>query len=167
MAGRNPVWGLTGGVGEVGEKLHGVERNPWIASVGAGTAGGGGAMEQQLPRRGYAAPAALRRGRSGEDRPERTSGRWRTDSEGSRGWRMAGGGGSTAARWRRRSWRTATPFWHRDGSARLGEGRRVEREGGTPLGEANREGESSSGGGVVVERTRRVRRCGDVLAERQ
>ena len=96
MAGRNPAWGLTGGVGEVGEKLHGVERNPWIASVGAGTAGGGGATEQQLRRRGHAAPAALRRGRSGEDRPERTSGRWRTDSEGSRGWRMAGGGGSTA-----------------------------------------------------------------------
>ena len=86
MAGLNSAWGLTGGVGEeVGEKLHGVERNPWIASVGARTAGGGGAMEQQLPRRGYAAPAALRRGRSGEDRPERTSGRWRTDSEGSRG----------------------------------------------------------------------------------
>ena len=60
MAGRNPVWGLTGGVGEVGEKLHGVERNPWIASVGAGTAGGGGATEQQLRRRGHAAPTALR-----------------------------------------------------------------------------------------------------------
>ena len=96
MAGRNPAWGLTGGVGEVGEKLHGIERNPWIASVGAGTAGGGGATEQQLRRRGHTTPAVLRRGRSGEDRPERTSGRWRTDSEGSRGWRMAGGGGSTA-----------------------------------------------------------------------
>ena len=83
MAGRNPAWGLTGDVGEVGEKLHGVERNPWIASVGAGTAGGGGATEQQLRRRVHAAPAALRRGRTGEDRPERTSGRWRTDSEGS------------------------------------------------------------------------------------
>ena len=79
------MWGLTGGVGEVGEKLHGVERYSWIASIGAGTAGGGGATEQQL-----------RRGRSGEDRPERTSGRWGTDSEGSRGWRMAGGVGSTA-----------------------------------------------------------------------
>ena len=45
MAGRNPAWGLTGDVGEVGEKLHGVERNPWIASVGARTAGGGGATE--------------------------------------------------------------------------------------------------------------------------
>ena len=96
MAGRNPAWWLTGGVGEVGEKLHGVERNPWIASVGAGTAGGGGATEQQLRRRGHAAPATLRGGRSGEDRPERTSGRWGTDSEGSRGWRMAGEGESTA-----------------------------------------------------------------------
>jgi len=165
MAGRNPAWGLTGGVGEVGEKLHGVERNPWIASVGAGTAGGGGATEQQLRRRRHAVPAALRRGTSGEDRPERTSGRWRTDSEGSRGRRMAGGGGSTASS--SGNGGAATPFWHRDGSARLGEGRRVEREGGTPLGEANGEGESSAGGGVVVERTRRVRRCGDVLAERQ
>ena len=96
MAGRNPAWGLTGGMGEVGEKLHGVERNPWIASVGAGTAGGGGATEQQLRRRGHAAPAVLRRGRSCDDRLERTSGRWGTDSEGSRGWRMEGGGGSTA-----------------------------------------------------------------------
>ena len=64
------MWGLTGGVGEVGEKLHGVERNPWIASVGAGTAGGGGATEQQLRRRGHAAPAVLWRGRSGEDQWE-------------------------------------------------------------------------------------------------
>jgi hypothetical protein len=46
--------------------------------------------------------------------------------------------------------RAATPLWPRDGSARLGEGRRVESE-------ANGEGESSAGGGVVVERTRRVR----------
>ena len=95
MAGRNKAWGLTGGVGEVREKLRGVERNPWIASVGAGTAGGGGATEQQLRWRGHAPPPALRRGRSGKDRPERTSGRWGTDSEGSRGWRMEGGGGST------------------------------------------------------------------------
>ena len=80
----------------MGEKLHGVERNLRIALVGAGTGGGGGATEQQLRRRGHAAPAALRRGRSGEDRPERTNGRWGTDSEGSRWWRMAGGGGSTA-----------------------------------------------------------------------
>jgi len=53
------------------------------------------------------------------------------------------------------------PFWHRDGSARLGEGRRVEREGGTPLGEANGEGESSAGGGVVVEQ---LGACGVAVA---
>ena len=56
MAGRNPVWGLTGGVGEVGEKLHGVERNPWIASVGARTGRrgpvGGGKPIQRAPEGG-------------------------------------------------------------------------------------------------------------------
>jgi hypothetical protein len=30
-----PAWGLTGGVGKVGEKLHGVERNPGVGSFGA------------------------------------------------------------------------------------------------------------------------------------
>ena len=91
MAGRNPAWGLTGGVGEVGEKLHSVERNPWIASVRAGTAGGGGATEQQLRRRGHAAPAALRRGRGGEVRPGRFTGTCGS------GWRLSIGEGAAGA----------------------------------------------------------------------
>ena len=164
MAGRNPAWGLTGGVGEVGEKLHGVERNPWIASVGAGTAGGGGATEQQLRRRGHAAPAALRRGRSGRRGPvgggepihrAPVGGGWREEGAPRRA-RAAGSNGGAA-----------TPFWPRDCSSRLDEGRRVEREGGTPLGEANGEGESSARGERSNGATRRVRRRGGVLAERE
>jgi len=58
-------------------------------------------------------------------------------------------------------------FWHGGGLARLGKGRGAECEGGTPLGEANGEGRARQEGGVVVERTRRVRRRGGVLAERQ
>jgi len=50
-----PAWGLTGDGGEVGEKLHGVERNPRVGSVGRGTAGGGGSAEQELRRRRLAA----------------------------------------------------------------------------------------------------------------
>ena len=55
-----PAWGLTGGVGKVGEKLHGVERNPRVGSVGRGTAGGGGSAEQELRRRRLAAAAVVR-----------------------------------------------------------------------------------------------------------
>ena len=55
-----PAWGLTGGVGKVGEKRHGVERNPRVGSVGRGTAGGGGSAEQELQRRRLAAAAAVR-----------------------------------------------------------------------------------------------------------
>jgi len=40
-AGQNPARGLTGGWGKVVEKHHGVERNSWVALVGAGTAGDG------------------------------------------------------------------------------------------------------------------------------
>ena len=43
--GRIPAWGLTGGGEEVGEKLHGVERNTGVGSVGVGVAGAGGAAE--------------------------------------------------------------------------------------------------------------------------
>ena len=39
-AGQNPARGLTGGWGKVVGKHHSVERNPWVALVGAGTAGG-------------------------------------------------------------------------------------------------------------------------------
>ena len=51
MGGRNPAWGPTGGVGEVGEKLHGVEMNPRVGSVLAR-----GGREGLL--RGAGAPAA-------------------------------------------------------------------------------------------------------------
>jgi len=54
-----PAWGLTGGVGKVGEKRHGVERNPRVGSVGRGTAGGGGSAEQERRRRRLAAAAAV------------------------------------------------------------------------------------------------------------
>ena len=40
-AGQNPARGLTGGWGKVVRKHHSVERNPWVALVGAGMAGGG------------------------------------------------------------------------------------------------------------------------------
>ena len=55
------------------------------------------------------------------------------------------------------------------GAARLGFVKEGEWRGRveTPLGEANGEGESSAGGGVVVEQLRRVRCRGRVLAERQ
>ena len=39
----------------MGEKRHGVERNPRVGSVGRGTAGGGGSAEQELRRRRLAA----------------------------------------------------------------------------------------------------------------
>ena len=55
-----PAWGFTGSVGKVGEKLHGVERNPRVGSVGRGMAGGGGSAEQELWRRRLAAAAAVR-----------------------------------------------------------------------------------------------------------
>jgi len=43
--GRNPAWGLTGDGGEVGEKLHGVERNPGVGSVGARDGRSGGSAK--------------------------------------------------------------------------------------------------------------------------
>ena len=43
-AGQNPARGLTGGWGNVVGKHHNIERNPWVALVGAGTAGGGSSM---------------------------------------------------------------------------------------------------------------------------
>ena len=55
-----PVCGLTGGVGKVGEKLHGVERNPGVGSVGArdgreGLLRGAGAPAAAVVRRAWAA----------------------------------------------------------------------------------------------------------------
>ena len=49
--GRNPAWGLTGGVGEVGEKLHGVERNSGMGSVGARDGRSGGSAKSSGRRR--------------------------------------------------------------------------------------------------------------------
>jgi len=58
--GRNPAWGLTGGVGEVGEKLHGVERNSGMGSVGARDGRSGGSAKNSGRRRRFAAAAAVR-----------------------------------------------------------------------------------------------------------
>ena len=41
LTGQNPARALTGGWGKVVGKHHGVERNSWVAWVGAGTVGGG------------------------------------------------------------------------------------------------------------------------------
>ena len=59
--GQIPAWGLTGGGEEVGEKLHGVERNTGVGSVGVGVAVRGSSAEQELQRRRLAAAAAVRR----------------------------------------------------------------------------------------------------------
>ena len=58
--GRNPAWGLTGGVGEVGEKLHGVERNSGMGSVGARDGRSGGSAKSSGRRWRFAAAAAVR-----------------------------------------------------------------------------------------------------------
>ena len=55
-----PAWGLTGGVGKVGEKRHGAERNPRVGSVGRGMAGRGSSAESSGRRRRLAAAAAVR-----------------------------------------------------------------------------------------------------------
>ena len=56
-----PAWGLTGGVGKMGEKVHGAERNPRVGSVGRGMAGRGSSAESSGRRRCLAAAAAVRR----------------------------------------------------------------------------------------------------------
>ena len=55
-----PAWGLTGDGGEVGEKLHGVERNPGVGSVGARDGRSGGSAKNSGRRRRFAAAAAVR-----------------------------------------------------------------------------------------------------------
>ena len=50
--GRIPAWGLTGGGGEVGEKLHGVERNSGVGSVGARDGRSGGSAKSSGRRSG-------------------------------------------------------------------------------------------------------------------
>ena len=57
--GRNPAWGRTGGMGEVGEKLHGVERNSGMGSVGARDGRSGGSAKSSGRRRRFAAAAAV------------------------------------------------------------------------------------------------------------
>ena len=57
--GRNPVWRRTGGVGKMGEKLHGVERNSGMGSVGARDGRSGGSAKSSGRRRRFAAAAVV------------------------------------------------------------------------------------------------------------
>ena len=130
---------------------------------GAGSSAAAGGRQRLCPRR-------RRAGGDGDDRPGRGA------SE-RRGWPVLGfswdqgRAESRAPRWSSSSGGNggaAAPFWPRDGSARLGEGRGVEREGGTPLGEANGEGKSSAGGGRSRRASSaRARRHGGVLAAQE
>jgi len=57
--GRNPAWRRTGGVGKMGEKLHGVERNSVMGSVGARDGRSGGSAKSSGRRRRFAAAAVV------------------------------------------------------------------------------------------------------------
>ena len=89
--------GLTGGVGEVGEKLHGVERNSVMGSVGARDGRSGGSAKSSGRRRRFAAAAAVRWSgatASGSGSTSGGRGRW---LRGLLGTRKGGGGGSAAS----------------------------------------------------------------------
>ena len=122
------------------------------ASLGVDLSRGG--AEQGFPRRAAGGgrrrlcPRRRRAGGDGGDRPGR-------GASGRRGWPVPGfswdqgRAESRAPRWSSSSGGNggaAAPFWPKDGLARLGEGRGVEREGGTPLGEANGEGRARQEG---------------------
>ena len=122
-------------------------------------AAGGGGCGQRRCRSGEG--ERVRSGRRASPRrggpvPGFSWDRGRAESRAPRWSSSSGGNGGAAA-----------PFCPRDGSARPGEGRGVEREGGTPLGEANEEGRARQEGGRSNRANSACARRDGVLAARE
>ena len=85
------------GVGKVGEKRHGAERNPRVGSVGRGMAGRGSSAESSGRRRRLAAAAAVQRAWAAMSGSGSTGGGQWCSLRGRFGARMGGGVSSTAS----------------------------------------------------------------------